>query len=419
MRRGDRWSLIAGELGRFAELWIACPVIRTWSFLVETLLNGRGPRSIRSVRMTRRWRRHKRTRTRHMHAVEMLGWHVRRTRRWRTTKGQIVLWWKRKYRRRRHLIGIGRSGMVLAMRTVRLGWRRNELVERRMRHRRWRRLVVPSEERQESVRLRVLRRCRGFHRRCLLSHSSPDTEQSLKLRCRVEILRRLRFCRYFGESIARAMATPEPRYQVCEIAIVWLRFRHWSLVCSCVSNVHLHLFCVCHTRRHRGCWLQSCLYHALVQPLLLLDPSLQRSQKGRDHVEAVFLDQVPTHALLHLVLPLDGGQVGEFVPVDFLDGQHNTFQHQLLMHGLPRSPCACAVQSTCPWARRGRRTASYPALASRLGSSSSARPGPPGQLPAGRSLFPRRPRARRSPGSSRPCLSCLVGSSTWRPFSSP
>jgi hypothetical protein len=136
-----------------------------------------------------------------MHAIEMLRGHVRRTMGWRATEGQIVLGVNWEHRRRRHLVGVGRTGMVLAMRTMRLGRRRYELVERSMWHRWRRRLVVPSEERQESVRLQVLGGSRGFHRRCLLGHSSPNAEQSLKLRCRVKILRWLRLCRHFGESI--------------------------------------------------------------------------------------------------------------------------------------------------------------------------------------------------------------------------
>jgi hypothetical protein len=52
--------------------------------------------------------------------------------------------------------------------------------------------------------------------------------------------------------------------------------------------------------------------------LLLLYPSLQRAEKGCHHVEIILLDQIVARALLHLVLALEGGQIGELVPVDFL-----------------------------------------------------------------------------------------------------
>jgi len=53
------------------------------------------------------------------------------------------------------------------------------------------------------------------------------------------------------------------------------------------------------------------------QFVLLLYPLLQRPQEGRDHVKAALLDQIVSGALLlHLVLPPQGGQIGELVPVD-------------------------------------------------------------------------------------------------------
>jgi hypothetical protein len=58
MRRRDRWSLVAGQLGGFTKLRVPGPVIRTWRLLVETLLDGRGPRSISGVHLARRWRWH-------------------------------------------------------------------------------------------------------------------------------------------------------------------------------------------------------------------------------------------------------------------------------------------------------------------------------------------------------------------------
>jgi hypothetical protein len=54
--------------------------------------------------------------------------------------------------------------------------------------------------------------------------------------------------------------------------------------------------------------------------MLLLYPLLQRTQKGGDHVKAVVFDQVLTGTLmLGLVLPSQGRQVGQLVPVDLGD----------------------------------------------------------------------------------------------------
>lgn len=51
---------------------------------------------------------------------------------------------------------------------------------------------------------------------------------------------------------------------------------------------------------------------------LRLDPRLEGTQEGCDHVEAVVFYHVLAGALLDLILALEGGEIAELVPVDFL-----------------------------------------------------------------------------------------------------
>jgi hypothetical protein len=307
----------AWELRRLRKLRVSGALIWRRGRIVECVVGVWRVCQEDGIGMLRGGRRHEVARGWRREPVVVLRGHVVMVLAMERTSLLLVVEWKRRWWRQ--VAEMRLSGVVLAVWTLRRlrGW--HDLAEGRAGQIVWGQSAVPMQHGKQWVRRRFLNGLRCLDWLRLGRKAQAHAEQPLELRGGVGGALRGRERRDLGQCIARTLAPAHVCNQCREARLLRQALGLGRLVGRGLAQVCLQALGVCDGSGRRRCQKRASRGPLPVLPSLELNPGFERAQERCDHVEVVVLDQVLAGALLDgLVLALEGWQIAELVPVDFL-----------------------------------------------------------------------------------------------------